>query len=141
MKRFLWCAVLAAAVFLAGCGLAMNADYAERLDRQAMLAEVQHQKAEAGDLEPADMAAVLKASAAEWKAFQQARGPWFGLSPVWMNTEYTQRVDKTVAWTADMVRRTEAGNLDEAQLKRVLAADSKLWRLFNEARVAPEEDE
>ena len=61
---------------------------------------------------------------------------------VWMNSDYAQRLDETVAWSADMSRRAELDSMTSDEMKAALKSNSELWRLFKEARdgVAPQED-
>ncbi|HUX01397.1 MAG TPA: hypothetical protein VMY35_10510 [Phycisphaerae bacterium] len=140
MRRVLLPVVLLAAVCMAGCGMMMNSDYADRLDNAVLWSAEKATKAEAGDLATTEMAQAVAENAERWRAFKDARGPWLGVSAVWMNAGYTRVLDKTVAWTADMARRASAGELDDGQLKHVLRSTARFWRLFADGRkgVAPE---
>ena len=92
------------------------------------------QQADDGNLAVAEMVDALKENAGRWRAFKDARGPWLGISEVWMNAQYTQTIDSAMAWTSDMSRRASIGDLDEEELKGVLRRNAKLWKLFGEAR-------
>ena len=62
---------------------------------------------------------------------------------VWMNADYSRRLDETNAWAQEMVRRAEAGTLAPDEMKAALKTNAALWRLFKEARdgVKPEESQ
>lgn len=59
---------------------------------------------------------------------------------VWMNSDYSQRLDETNAWAKDMSRRAEAGTLTPDEMKQALKTSAAIWQLFKEARdgVKPE---
>ena len=60
---------------------------------------------------------------------------------IWMNSDYSQRLDETVAWAKDMNRRAEEGTLQPEEMKDALRTNAALWDLFKQARdgVKPEE--
>lgn len=62
---------------------------------------------------------------------------------VYMNAEYSQRLDETVAWAAEVNTRAEANALTQAEMAQALKTNAALWRLFKQARdgVTPGEDE
>jgi len=62
---------------------------------------------------------------------------------VWMNADYSRRLDETNAWAKDMARRAEAGALTSDEMATALKTNAALWRLFKEARdgVRPEESQ
>jgi len=123
--------------------MVMNGEYADRLGSAVLWSAEKTQVADTGDLTTAEMVRALKDNAAKWRAFKEARGPWLGISEVWMNAGYSRLFDKTAAWTFDMSRRASGGSLDEDELKDVLRQNAKLWKLFDEGRrgIAPEEED
>jgi len=135
--------VLVSTIFVAGCGMVMNGEYSDRLAAAVLWSASESQKADNGDLTTAEMVQALKDNAAKWRDFKQARGPWLGVSEVWMNASYSLMLDRSVGWTSDMARRASAGSLDENSLKHILQTNARLWKLFGEARkgIAPEEED
>jgi len=73
MKRVLIVAAVLA-VLLAGCsGVILNAEYTALLDRTAAISAETAARAEAGELDSAQMARALRAQAEVWRRFQLAR--------------------------------------------------------------------
>ena len=60
---------------------------------------------------------------------------------IYMNSDYSQRLDETVAWSADQSRRAESAALTPDEMKQALKTNATLWKLFQEARdgIAPKE--
>ena len=66
--------LLLVAVLLGGCsGVILNAEYSLLLDRTVALSAETATRAGAGQLSEADMTKALKAQAATWQRFQDAR--------------------------------------------------------------------
>ena len=137
MKRLL-AVLLVGCMVVGGCGVIMNSEQSARLDVNATWAAVKA----AETLTPEEALAAIQDNAVWWKAFKDAKGPWIGVSDVWLNAEYSMRLDECVAWANDMARRGAAGEFSPDDLKRVLANHATLWRLFREARdgIAPAEE-
>jgi len=57
-----------------------------------------------------------------------------GCSGVWMNAEYSQLLDKTVALSKETAARAEAGSLTEADMKASLTVQAAVWQRFKDAR-------
>jgi len=140
MKRLLL--VCLVALVLSGCGLAMNAEYAERLDNAVLVVSEQARMAEEGKLSDAEMVQAIQDNVPRLQAFKDARGPWLGVSKVWMNTEQSLLLDKTLAWTKDMARRATGGVLTSDEMKHILRIEDELWVLFRAtlAGTVPEEN-
>ncbi|MBA7576283.1 hypothetical protein ES708_18122 [subsurface metagenome] len=138
MKRFLAVLVVGCLV-VGGCGVMMNSAQSERLDITATWAATAVATAETEEA----VLAAIKDNATNWKTFKDAKGPWCGFSDVWMNAEYSMRLDECVAWANDMERRAVAGDMVLDQMRRVLETHSTLWQLFREARdgIAPTEED
>ena len=66
-----------------------------------------------------------------------------GCSGVWMNAEYSQLLDETVAMSLETAGRAEAGRLTADQMARALRLQAETWQRLQMARdgVSPEEDE
>jgi len=73
MKRWI-VVVLLCAVFMTGCGgVWMNATYSRLLDETAALADETARRADAGQLDPNEMADALTIQAGVWSKFVAAR--------------------------------------------------------------------
>lgn len=57
-----------------------------------------------------------------------------GCSGVTMNAEYSELLDKTCALSAEINKRAQAGELDEAHMKLALDKHNETWHLFKKAR-------
>jgi hypothetical protein len=57
-----------------------------------------------------------------------------GCSGVWMNAEYSQLLDKTVALSKETADRAQAGTLTEAEMKASLTGQAAVWQRFKDAR-------
>ena len=73
MRRALLVMVLVIPFVLSGCGVWMNPNYSELLDRTAVLSAETARRAEAGELAPEEMVAALKMQAETWQRFRNAR--------------------------------------------------------------------
>jgi len=73
MKKLI-IAVLLAALLAAGCnGVTLSAEYSQLLDYTAALSDETAQRAAAGELSQAEMAAALAKQAETWRLFKDAR--------------------------------------------------------------------
>jgi len=142
MKRFSLYVALVVAVMLSGCGVKMNGEHSATLDSNVMLSAAQSDQAEAGTLSDAAMTEIVRANPPKWQVFKDARGPWMGFSKVYLNAGYTRLLDKTLAWSKDMARRSVAGELETDDLVWVLQITKWHWQDFADARdgIAPEEE-
>ena len=72
-KRALLVLILVVPLILGGCGVWMNPNYSEILDRTAVLSAETARRAEAGQLTPEEMISALKMQAQVWQRFRDAR--------------------------------------------------------------------
>lgn len=73
MRRVLFVVTLAVLLLAGGCGVMMNAEYSQILDRTVVLSAETAKRADAGTITPEEMKAALTLQAMTWKHFQDAR--------------------------------------------------------------------
>lgn len=69
----LWLAAFGIVVTASGCGVIMNAQYSELLDKTVALSAETAERAKADELSEAQMVEALELQAGVWKRFQDAR--------------------------------------------------------------------